>query len=329
MNEQQLRVIKLTNSNGLELEISNFGATIIGLKILDKNQNLINVVASLEAAEDYTKQFYTDKGLYLGATVGRYAGRISKGSFKINEEVYPIANKNGVHLHGGEIGFDKKYWKVESFNEGLNSQVTLSYISNHLEEGYPGNLKTYVTYNLSEQNEVKIIYKAKTDKETFVNLTNHSYFNLNGKDTVLDHKLMIHSLSYLDVNEQLIPSGKLIDSLNTRFDRNELSLLGRKDFTGFDDTFVLGEENLKAILVSPKTGIQMEVYTNQPASVVYTPVQLPTLAYKNGVNFSNFSAICFETQNFPDAPNNNNFPSSILKPGDEYLNETIFKFSVI
>ncbi|WP_299523495.1 aldose epimerase family protein [uncultured Lutibacter sp.] len=326
---QQIIAIKLINSNGLELQVSNFGATIISLMVPDKNKELINVVIGLESAEDYIKPIYLEKGLYLGSSVGRYAGRISRGCFKINDEVYPIHHENGVHLHGGKIGLDKKYWEVVSLNEGRNPQVTLSCFSEHLEEGYPGNLKTFVTYQLSEDNEVKITYKAKSDAETHVNLTNHSYFNLDGKGTILDHKLLINSPYYLEVNEQLIPSGELINSLNTRFDRNKMSLLGRRDFKGFDDTFVFGDERLKALLMSPKKGIQMEVYTNQPAGVVYTPVKLPDLTYKNGVSYSKFSAICFETQNFPDAPNNKIFPTSILKPGEEYINETTFQFSVI
>lgn len=321
--------IKLTNSNGLELEICNLGASIISLMVPDKNKELINVVVGLESTKDYTTKSYLEKGLYLGSSVGRYAGRISRGSFKIKNEVYSIHHKNGVHLHGGKIGFDKKYWKVESLNKGKNSEVTLSYESKHLEEGYPGNLKTFVTYRLSEENEVKILYRATTDVETPVNLTNHSYFNLNGKGTILGHKLKINSLHYLETDDNLIPSGKLLNSLSTRFDRNEISQLGREDFKGFDDTFILAEGELKAILASPITGIQMKVYTNQPAIVVYTPAQLPNLPYKNGVSFSKFSAICFETQNFPDAPNNNNFPSAILNPGQEYINETVFKFSSI
>jgi len=325
----QIQVINLKNSNGLELQVSNLGATIISLMVPDKNKEFVNVVVGLESAEDYTKQFYIEKGLYLGSSIGRYAGRISRGSFKINNEVYPIHHENGIHLHGGKIGFDKKYWEVVSLIEGRNPQVTLSCVSEHLEEGYPGNLKAFVTYQLREDNEVKITYKATTDAETHVNLTNHSYFNLDGKVTILDHNLLINSPYYLEVDENLIPSGKLLNSLNTPFDRNRISLLGREGFKGFDDTFVLAEGKLKALLASPNTGIQMKVYTNQPAIVVYTPTQLPNLHYKNEVSFSKFSAICFETQNFPDAPNNNNFPSSILKPGEEYMNETVFKFSVI
>jgi len=324
----QIKVISLKNSNGIEVQISNLGATIICLNVPDKNNELVNVVVGLEA-NDYNEDFYIKNGLYLGASIGRYAGRISNGSFKINDNVYPIYTVDGVHLHGGEVGFDKKYWKVESLIEGENPTVVFSCESNHLEEGYPGNLKVQVKYELTKNNEVKIRYSAITDADTPVNLTNHAYFNLNGKGSVLNHNLQLNTIGYLDVDSQLIPSGKIISSKGTRFDFTKKEIIGRNDFIGFDDAFALGEEDIKVVLESPLTGIQMEVYTNQPASVIYTPVQLPNLPYKNGVTYSKFSAICFETQNFPDAPNNKNFPSSILKPGEEYINESVFKFSLV
>jgi aldose 1-epimerase len=326
MNE--INVIKLKNSKGMELELSNLGATIISLNVPDKNKKLVNVVVGLEA-EDYVADIYLNNYIYLGCSIGRYAGRISKGGFSINNKFYPVYNENGVHLHGGRIGFDKKYWQVENHTNGENPSVTYSCESNHLEEGYPGNLFVKVTYTLTEKNQVKISYFASTDTATPVNLTNHAYFNLNGKDSVLNHHLQLNSRKYLEVDSQLIPSGKLLDAKNSRFDFNEKSVIGRADFKGFDDTFVLGSDDLKVILESPETGIAMKVYTNQQASVIYTPVQLPELPYKNGVTYTKFSAICFETQNFPDAPNNENFPSSILKPGDIYLNESIFEFSLI
>lgn len=326
---QQLKVIQLVNSKGMILQVSNFGATLISVEVPDKSNELVNVVVGIEKANNYTEDFYLKNDLYLSSTVGRYAGRISTGKFNVDGTDYPIFNVDGVHLHGGKLGFDKKYWNVDEVFEGENPKVVLSCVSEDGDEGYPGNLAVKAIYELTENNEVKISYKANTDKATPVNLTNHAYFNLNGKDSVLDHKLMINTSHYLDVDSQLIPSGKLNSSKKTRFDRNELSLLGREDFTGFDDTFVLGEGELKAELSSEKTGIKMQVFTNQPASVVYTPVQLPNLPYKNGVSYSKFSAICFETQNFPDAPNHVNFPNSILKPGEEYSNKSVFKFSLL
>ncbi|RXP64578.1 galactose mutarotase [Lutibacter sp. HS1-25] len=324
----KIEVTTLSNANGLVLEISNLGATIISLNVPDKNKQLVNVVVGLEA-EDFNKEPYLSNYTYLGTSIGRYAGRISKGEFKIEGKSYPIYNENGVHLHGGKIGFDKKYWNVEHLDKGKNPFVTFSCESEHLEEGYPGNLNATVTYQLTEKNEVKVTYKATTDEATPVNLTNHAYFNLNGKDSILDHKLKLNSKQYLEVDSQLIPSGKLINSKNTRFDFNEESVIGRPDFIGFDDTFVLEEGFLKAVLTAPKTGIQMKVYTNQPASVIYTPVLLEGVPFKNGVSYSKFSAICFETQNFPDAPNNAHFPSSILHPNEIYSNESIFEFSIV
>ena len=324
----KIEVTTLKNANGLALQISNLGATVISVNVPDKNNNKVNVVVGLEA-EDYNKEPYLSNYSYLGASVGRYAGRISNGAFKVKGITYPIYNEEGVHLHGGKVGFDKKYWSIENLVEGENPLVTFFCKSAHLEEGYPGNLKVSVTYQLTEKNEVKITYKATTNATTPINLTNHAYFNLNGCDSVIDHKLKLNSAQYLEVNEQLIPSGKLIDSKNTRFDFNEESVIGRQDFEGFDDSFVLGEESLKATLTAPKTGIQMKVYSNQPASVIYTPVLLNGLPFKNGVSYSKFSAICFETQNFPDAPNNANFPSSILEPNEEYINESVWAFSIV
>jgi len=324
----KIEVITLRNTNALELQISNLGATIISLNIPDKSNQIVNVVVGLEA-EDYNKEPYLSNYPYLGASIGRYAGRISKGAFEVNGKNHPIYNDNGVHLHGGKEGFDKKYWTIESLTEGENPAVTYSYKSAHLEEGYPGNLKVSVTYQLTEKNEVKIKYKATTDAATPINLTNHAYFNLNGKDSITGHKLQLNSEQYLEVDSQLIPSGKLIDSKNTRFDFNNESIIGRADFKGFDDVFVLGTGKVKVVLTSPKTGIQMKVYTNQPACVIYTPILLEDLPFKNGVKYSKFSAICFETQNFPDAPNNPHFPSSILKPNETYINESVFEFSIV
>lgn len=324
----KIEVTTLKNANGLELQISNLGATVISINVPDKNNRKVNVVVGLEP-EDYNKDPYLSDYTYLGASVGRYAGRISKGAFQVKGKTYPIYNEEGVHLHGGKVGFDKKYWKVENLVEGENPFVTFSCESTHLEEGYPGNLKVTVTYQVTEKNEVKVTYKAITDAATPINLTNHAYFNLNGRDSIIDHKLKLNSAQYLEVDTQLIPSGKLIDSKNTRFDFNDESIIGRSDFEGFDDSFVLGKEFLKATLTAPKTGIQMKVYTNQPASVIYTPLLLEGLPFKNGVTYSKFSAICFETQNFPDAPNNSNFPSSILEPNQEYINESVWAFSIV
>lgn len=323
----KIEVIKLVNSNGMELHISNLGATIIAINVPNKNNELVNVVVGM-SPEAYTSEAYLSNCTYLGASIGRYAGRLSNGSFELNGELYPIYNEDGVHLHGGKTGFDKQFWTVEDLNEKSKPHVTFRYNSAHLEEGYPGNLNVTVTYQLTESNEVKVTYKATTDKATPVNLTNHSYFNLNGNGSIVDHKLKLSSSQVLEVDAKLIPSGKLVDAKDTRFDFSKKETIGREDFIGFDDTFILENKEVKAMLYAPKTGIKMRVYTNQPASVIYTPVQLDNLPYLNDATYTKFSAICFETQNYPDAPNNKHFPSSILNPEEEYINESIFEFSI-
>ncbi len=319
----------LKNKNGFELEISTLGATILSLNIPNKNNQLTNVVVGLNESSNYLSETYLQNNLYLGATIGRYAGRLSDKEIVIASEKYPIYQKNGIHLHGGKTGFDKQYWKLESLQEEDTPYITLSYISKDLEEGYPGNLKTYVTYTLTDDNELKISYKATTDKTTHVNLTNHSYFNLDGENSILDHELFIDSDFYLDTDKNLIPSGKKNPVQNNRFNYKSKKQIGDQEFKGLDNTYVLNSNRLKAELVSKKSGIGMKVFTNQPSIVVYTPTSFKNLRFKNDVNYSNFPAICFETQHFPDSPKNKHFPSTVLEPNETYINETTFKFYTI
>ena len=319
--------ITLINRNNLKLEISTLGATILSLEVPSKNGKHINVVVGLSHHKDYKSETYLNEGLYLGSTIGRCAGRISKDKVEINEEKYTLNNVQGIHLHGGKEGFDKKIWNIEKVDSGDSSTATLSYLSKHLEEGYPGNLKVSVIYTLTEENALKISFKATTDRTTILNLTNHSYFNLDGESTVLDHKLQLNSNSYLHLDKQLIPTGKINLVEGTRFDYNKKTLIGKKDFKGLDDIFILNKNGPKAVLVSEKSGIQMKVYTNQPAMVIYTPNTFNKLPFKDNVNYSKFPAICFEAQKYPDAINNDNFPSILLNPEQTYINETVFEFS--
>lgn len=325
-----LEVVTLSNSNGAKLEISNYGATIISLKVPDKNGNLVNVVVGLESPEEYTKQRYLNYHLFLGTTVGRYAGRISGGAVVIENQKYLIHNLNGVHLHGGKHGFDKKFWNVDKVTKAKNSSVKLSYLSKHLEENYPGNLHVSVIYELMESNSVKVTYQATTDKTTVINLTNHSYFNLDGGGSILKHRLQVHSDSHLEVDKQLLPTGNIMLSENTRFDFNCQSQIENPNFVGLDDTLILKQtQSNVAALLSTSNGICMNIYTNQPAIVIFTPKSFPDLNYLDSNSYERFPAICFETQSFPDAPNHLHFPSSILKPDQLYLNETIFEFGIV
>ncbi len=324
MENDLLRTIELKNSKGMEMVVSNYGATIISLKVPDKHNDLQNVVVGLNEVNSYTTNTYQSHGLYLGCMIGRYAGRISKGYVEIEGEKYPVHNEDGVHLHGGKRGFDKRYWSIEKTN---SNSVVLNYTSSHLEEGYPGTLKVQLSYELTESNALKIISTATTDRPTVLNLTNHSYFNLNGSATILDHQLQICSDCYLEFDHLTLPTGRLLDTKNTQFDYNEMTQLREANFKGLDDIFVLRNSAWAARLKSKKSGIVMKVSTNQPAVVVYTPKNLPQLNYSDGVKFGRFPAICFETQNFADAPHNNNFPSSLLMPNEVYKNESTFDFS--
>ena len=316
----------ISNSNGMLLTVNSLGATIMSLMVPDNNNKLINVVVGLDQPDDYTNSPYIDSKLYLGSIVGRFAGRISGEEFELNDKKYPIYNENGVHLHGGKTGFDKKTWNVDKIEEGEESTITFSYVSPHLEEGYPGNLRVKIRYSLTKGNSLIITHRATTDKATIVNLTNHSYFNLDGEDSILNHKLQINSDKYLEVDNSLLPTGNILPVDKTAFDFKDIDTIKCVDFIGLDNTYILNETHLKVSLVSDNSGIKMNVYTNQPAVVVYTPKKFPELPFKNSVKYSKYPAICFETQGYPNAPDFAHFPSTVLNPEEEYINKSIFEF---
>lgn len=320
----QLEKISLNNSKGTTLEVLNYGATLLSLKVPNSKDKFTNVIVGLSKIEDYLNE----KKFFLGKSIGRYAGRISNGGFTLDNKFYPIYNENGIHLHGGKEGFSNKYWTIEKIVSGQNPSVELSYLSKHLEEGYPGNLKVSVKYEISEKDMLKIKYTAITDKKTFINLTNHSYFNLDGAGSILNHQLTISSNSYFDMNKHLLPTGRLNMTKNTHLDFSNKVIIGRKTFKGIDNSFVLKDTKLKASLYSNKTGIKMDVYTNQPAMVVYTPKDFSILSFQEGACYTSFPAICLETQNFPDAPNSAYYTNSILEKNQIYINESMYDFSI-
>jgi aldose 1-epimerase len=320
-----LKTVAIKNNAGMEVEIANFGATIMRLLVPNKQNTFTNVVVGLQQPQDYIKQPYINYPLYLGSTIGRFAGRISNGSFNIFGTAYEIENKDGVHLHGGGEGFDKKYWE---FTEVLTTKVVLKYVSSHLEEGYPGNLTVEAVFEITDENELKITYSATTDAATIVNITTHPYINLNGGGSILEHSLIINSDAHLDVDSKLLPTGKVNSSKDTQFDRQLMEIIGRNDFDGFDDTFILKNNDHAAKLISKDTGIELNVLSNQPAMVVFTPKTLANLHFSGAYASKNYSAICFEPQNYPNAPNQSHFPNSILLPDQKYVNEIMFQFSV-
>lgn len=326
LNSKDLQFFNIKNSKNTSLSILNYGAAIFSLKIQNKNNESTNIIVSPKNPEDYLKDSYKEHNKCFGASIGRYAGRISEGEFPLNGKSYQLYQQNGVHLHGGKEGFQYKLWHLEEIKEGKNPIIKLSYLSEDGEEGYPGNLKVTVTYTLTENDELIIEYSAETDKETVINLTNHAYFNLNGGGEISNHILQIQAEKILEVNEQQLPTGKFVnlDSHAKNFQqKREIGALN------LDDTYVLDPEiKSAASLYSPESGIKMQVKTNQPAIVAYAPEELPSnWEYQTSISKENPS-ICLETENFSDAPNHPNFPSSILKPREIYKNRSVFNFSV-
>ena len=291
----------------ITLMVLDYGAIIQKILVKDKDGNSRNVVVGFDFPNDYLTD---DK--FLGACIGRYAGRISNGGFEIDRERYDLYQQKGVHLHGGKVGFGRKYWKVEEIHRGRQPFVTLSYFSKHLEEGYPGNLKVSVTYTLIN-NALVITHQASTDLTTVVNLTNHSYFRLDDDSLINDYQLHLNCSKMVEMYASKLPTGQIISVANTPYDFLKPKNIGN---TRIDTPFAIDDDKETIARVSSvKTGIAMEVSTNQKGLVVYTP--------------NNFPAICFETQNFPDAPNHKQFPNSILKPGEFYKNESKFVFDLI
>ncbi len=324
-----LEVVKLANSKGMELEVCNYGATLMALRVPDSSNKLINVVVGLKTTEDYLDPKYTQHNLYLGSSVGRYAGRISNGAFELEGKTHALDSLDGVHLHGGKTGLDKKYWKVSSTKHGRVPHVKLDILSKDMEGGYPGNVKISVQYELLESNALRILYTATTDRSTVLNLTNHAYYNLDGEGSISEHYLQINSNKMLELDEKKLPTGKILDCSKTHYDFTKKKQIKEISASGLDDVYVLSQKPFSASLFSKNSGIFMRVFSKQPAVVIYTPLRFPSLDFKQNKLYSLFPAICFETQNFPDAPNNPHFPNCVLRPGETYVNETVFDFSTI
>ncbi|MDT0688205.1 aldose epimerase family protein [Salegentibacter sp. F188] len=327
IEKKDLKLITLRNKNQTELEILNFGATLFSLKMDDSSGKRVNVIVSPKRPEDFITAHYKDYEKFFGASTGRFSGRINKGEFKIGKERYSLPQKDGVHLHGGDDGFQYRLWEVEEETSGANPSVTLSYLSKDREEGYPGNLKVLVNYTLSEEDKLSITYTAETDKETIVNLTNHTYLNLNGEGSVSDHFLFINADKILETDGSKLPTGDLINLRKHPKNFGSNKLIGNRPL---DDTFVLNsdDEEISARLFSPITGIKMEMRTNQDAIIAFCPEELPSsINYQTSIS-EEYPSICLKAQNFPDAPNFRNFPSAVLAPGQKYINEISLSFTV-
>lgn len=336
---KEIKLCLLTNKNGTELAILNYGAKIVSLTIQSKNGEDTDVVTGHNSINEYL----SSEEPYFGAICGRYGNRIANGRFELDGNLYDgLAINNGPNnLHGGIKGFHAVVWDMKQTDA---QTVELKYTSADGEEGFPGKLQTTVAYHLSDENEVTISYHALTDKPTVLNLTNHSYFNLSGAGDpyIGDHLLTIHADYYLPTDRTAIPYGPKAPVEGTPMDFRSPRAVGARIHEpfeqlvfgkGYDHTYVLNKEGgelaLCARCVSPKTGIAMDVFTTEPGVQLYTGNWLTgNFAGKNGRPYPGRSALCLETQHFPDSPNKPEYPSVVLRPAEVFRSKTIFRFSI-
>ncbi|HLX61982.1 MAG TPA: aldose epimerase family protein [Planctomycetota bacterium] len=324
----------LENAKGMKARVMSYGATLVSLEVPDKAGKIGDVTLGFDTLDDYMHKVNP----FFGAIAGRYGNRIAKGKFALDGKTYQLAVNNGEnHLHGGVKGFDKRVWEAKEVPNG----VAFTYLSPDGEEGYPGNLKSTVTYTLTDNNDLNIDYLATTDKPTVLNLTNHTYWNLAGaaSGNILDHEMTLYADKYLPVDKGSIPLGTLADVKGTVFDFTTPHAIGERinqvgnDPVGYDHTWVLNgaADELKhcATVYDKKSGRVMDVSTTQPGVQFYTGNYLDgkTIARGNVV-CNKHQGFCLETQHFPDSPNQPSFPSSVLRPGEEFKSRTIYHFSV-
>lgn len=336
-NGEPVELYTLTNSNGVETSITNYGGRVVTLKVPDRAGKFADVVLGFDSLDPYL-----GNSPYFGALIGRYGNRIGKARFTLDGKEYKLAANNGPNaLHGGVVGFDKVLWKGEE-GTGEEPSLKLTYLSKDGEEGYPGNLSVTVVYTLTDRNELRIDYEAATDQDTVLNLTNHSYFNLAGEGVgdILGHEIMINADRFTPIDSGLIPTGELKPVKGTPFDFTKSTAIGARindrdqqiQFgKGYDHNFVLnggGGLTLAARVVESHSGRIMEVLTTQPGVQFYTGNFLDgSVKGKGGKAYPYRSAFCLETQHFPDSPNKPGFPSVVLKPGEKFTSTTVYRFT--
>jgi aldose 1-epimerase len=329
----------MKNKGGIEARITNYGGIVVSLKTPDRNGAMADIVLGFDSVEGYV----ANPGPFFGALIGRYANRIGKARFSLNGVEYKVDKNDGDNsLHGGARGFDKRVWTPRELPDG---GLELTYLSVDGEDGYPGNLKAVVTYRLTDANELRIDYAATTDKDTVVNLTNHAYFNLKGAGSgdILGHLLTLPADRFTPVDAGLIPTGELRAVTGTPFDFRKSTAIGArieqgheqlKLGRGYDHNWVLNRSGtalaLAARVEEPSSGRVLEVRTTQPGIQFYTGNFLDgTIKGKDGKVYGLRSGFCLETQHFPDSPNKPSFPSTLLKPGQEFKSTTVLRFSTV
>ena len=329
----------LENTNGLRMRVSEIGGAVMELHVPDRFGRFADIVLGHDSVEAYKTG-----GAYLGALIGRYGNRIADGSFSLDRNEYRLATNNGEnHLHGGNSGFDRTAWKVETISGDGFSGLILSCRSHDGEEGYPGNLDVRVTYKLTDENEWVIEYEATTDKPTVVNLTQHSYFNLAGHDSgsIVDHELELNADAMTPVNGGLIPTGEILPVAGSPFDFRSSKAIGKeiaaedvqlKRGGGYDHNFVLNKETpggleFGASVYEPVSGRTLEMLTTEPGVQFYSGNFLDgSITGKGNTVYGRRSGFCLETQHYPDSPNHPAFPSTRLNPGETYRSTTIYRF---
>jgi len=326
----------MTNGKGITMKVMNYGGIIVSLQVPARDGKLIDVILGYDSLQAYEKN-----NPFFGSLVGRYGNRIAKGKFVLDGKEYDLVkNNNGNHLHGGTKGFDKVFWKITEIPSDEGVAIRLSYLSKDMEEGYPGNLDVEVVYTLTSDNTIKFDYKATTDKKTIVNLTQHTYFNLNGgKDDILDHEVSLNADRFVPVDQSLIPTGELRPVEGTPFDFRTPVKIGERINAGdeqirfgrgYDHCWVLNGEGLKvaAEVYDSLSGIEMTVRTTEPGVQFYTGNFLDgSITGKYNVVYNQRTGFCLETQHFPDSPNQSNFPSVVLEPGETYTSQTSYQFA--
>jgi aldose 1-epimerase len=330
---REVKIFRFESKNKMVASITNYGGNITSILMPDRTGNLDEITAGFDDLESYVKGHP-----HFGVITGRFANRIAKGTFRIGNIEYHLPINNAPnHLHGGPAGFHSKLWDYTLIENTTSASLVLKYLSPDLEEGFPGNLLTTVTYTVSDNNSIHIRYEATTDIPTHVNLTNHTYFNLGGfKEKVYDHHLSVESGFFLDNDPTQIPTGKLISCTGTKYDLTREVLLEKAIdvYGGIDHCFVLYQarntEKPIASLTHKPTGRKMSVFTTQPSIQVYSGNSLDgSCKGHNGVVYEKHSAVCLETQHYPDSPNHSEFPSTLLNPGEKYDYEAKFLFEIV
>jgi len=338
-NERNVDIYSLKNNRGMKMNVITYGGIITSLCVPDKNRNPVDVVLGYDNLNDYV-----GNTCYFGALIGRYGNRIGSAKFILDGKEYQLAKNDNDknHLHGGVVGYNKVIWNVEKCDE---NSIVLSYLSKDGEEGYPGNLKILVTYTLTDNNELVISYDAETDKPTVCNLTQHTYFNLDGHNSgnVLNHKMLLNADYFTPTDADSIPTGEIKEVSGTDFDFKIPTEIGARINNeneqlifagGYDHNWCLNknegkELSLAATTFASESGIKLDTLTTEPGVQFYTGNYLDgKIVGKDDAIYNRRNGFCLETQHYPDSPNHSNFPSTVLNPGEKYLTKTVYKFYI-